>query len=57
MSNEKQYEKEILEFKSNLKCYQKAASQIIYTNNTLGDAESFYVHILFCYYPKLVGKI
>jgi len=47
----------ILEFKLNLKCYQKAASQIIYTNNILGDAESFYRHVLFCYYPKLVNKI
>ena len=57
VSDEKQCEKEILEFKSNLKCHQIAASQKIHTNNAPGDAECFCTHVLFCHCPKLVDKI
>ena len=52
-----QYEKDIIQFKSNLINYQKAAAKTTHTNQTLGNNESFYAHVLFAYYLKLVDQL
>jgi hypothetical protein len=51
------YEIDIVSFKSNLILYQEAASETILTNHTIGDNESFYSHVLFCYYPQLIDRL
>ena len=51
------YERDIVTFKNNLMLYQEAASETILTSYIIGDNESFYSHVLFCYYPQLIDRL
>ena len=55
--NNNWYEEQLKEFKCNLACFQKAASETMHTTTTTGDNETFYAHVLFCYYPILADRL
>ena len=57
VQNHDWYEQELKEFKSNLVCFQKTTSEIIYTKTIISDSEIFYTRVLFCYYPILADRI
>ena len=57
MKQIKQYEEDFKVFKSNLLCYQKAASETFLTRQFQGDRETFCSHVLFCYYPQMIQRI
>ena len=48
------HERGIVAFNNNLILYQEAASETILTSDAIGDNESLYSHMLFCYYPQLI---
>ena len=54
VTDKDKYERDIVEFNNHLMLYQEVASETILIKYIVGNNESFYSHVLFCYYPKLI---